>query len=141
LLPSLKRTPQDSRRADSYPDQSGKRRAKSPSHIGEPFIRARKTMPLEPNDQLAVHFLQTSPSVHLQVHSCQMDLRWQIVQVVELQNGVVNMFQSLLCSRPFKFNILWFHYCPNQKFSLFSLLCEVEMTISIDMPLRMRLSP
>ena len=56
LLPSLKRTPQDSRRADSYPDQSGKRRAKSPSHIGIPLIRARKTMPLEPDDQLAVHF-------------------------------------------------------------------------------------
>jgi hypothetical protein len=53
-LPSaLKRKPQDNRGADSYPDRSGKRRAKSPSSN---ILRARKSMPLDPVDQLVVHF-------------------------------------------------------------------------------------
>jgi hypothetical protein len=49
-LPSaLKRKPQDNRGADSYPEQSGKRRAKSSSSN---LLRARKSMPLDPDDQL-----------------------------------------------------------------------------------------
>jgi len=61
-------------------------------------------------------------SVRPQVHSRLLFLTWQIVQVVELQNGVATTFRSLLCSRPSKINILRFQNCQTMKFSPFSLL-------------------